>query len=236
MVVAAGVAKTGINAALPKAGGISGMVTDAGGTHHGLADVQVQVSSSSTGVWRYATTAADGSYTVTGLPAGTDYSVWFDGSGASGGSSDAFGYAYQGFDNQTSLGTPTLVAVAAGVVRTGVNAAMLKAGAISGLVTDAGGTHHGLADVWVNVFSPSTGGAGSATTAADGSYTVTGLYAGNDYQVCFYGSGASGGSSDATGYIDQCYLNQPTSDTATPVAVTLGVAKTGINALLVGNP
>jgi hypothetical protein len=60
------------------------------------------------------------------------------------------------------------------------------------------------------------------------------LVAGTDYTVCFYGYGATGGSSDASGYVDQCYNNQPTSDTATPVTVTLGVATTGINAALTG--
>ena len=105
-----------------------------------------------------------------------------------------------------------------------------RAGAISGTVTDAGGTHHGLANVWVNVSSPSTGAYGYAMTAADGSYTVTGLAAGTDYQVCFYASGATGGSSDARGYVDQCYNNQPTSGTPTPVTVTLGATKTGIKA------
>jgi hypothetical protein len=73
-------------------------------------------------------------------------------------------------------------------------------------------------------------------TADDGSYTATGIPAGTDYQVCFSGSnGATGGSSDATGYLDQCYLNQPDSNTATPVAATLGATRTGINAALAPN-
>ena len=53
-------------------------------------------------------------------------------------------------------------------------------GAVSGTVTDAGGTHHGLAYV---------GGFGvhrwlhQRKTAADGSYSIAGLATGTDYQV-----------------------------------------------------
>jgi hypothetical protein len=231
-----GTATTGINAALAGAGALSGTVTDAGGSQ-GLATVYVDVISSSTGSGGGAITAADGSYTVAGLPAGTDYQVCFSGSGATGGSSAATGYVDECYDNQPTSGTPTPVAVTTGATRTGTNAALAGAGALSGTVTDAGGTHHGLANVAVAVFSPSTDAGWGATTAADGSYTVTGLPAGTDYQVCFYTwSGATGGSSDATGYVEQCYDNQPTSDTPTPVSVTPGVRTTDIDASLVGNP
>jgi hypothetical protein len=229
-----GVPTTGIDAALAKASAIKGLVTDAGGTHHGLANVEVQVISSSTGAGGGATTAADGSYTVTGLPAGTDYQVCFyTWSGATGGSSDQTGYVEQCYANQPTSGTPTPVAVTTGAIKTGINAALAGAGAVSGTVTDAGGTLHGLANVDVQVFSPSTNAGGAAMTAADGTYTVTGLPAGTDYQVCFYTwSGATGGSSDATGYLEQCYDNQPTLNETTPVAVTTGAITPGINAAL----
>jgi hypothetical protein len=108
-------------------------------------------------------------------------------------------------------------------------------GAISGTVTDAG-AGQGLANPQVSAFTSWGGRSGSATTAADGSYTVPGLVAADDYQVCFYASGATGGSSDATGYGDQYYFNQPTSGTPTPVAVTAGVTTSNMNAALVGTP
>ena len=72
-------------------GNVSGTVTDAGGTHHGLMNVNVQVHSLSSITTYGALTAADGTYTVTGLPAGTDYQVCFDGYFATGGASDALG-------------------------------------------------------------------------------------------------------------------------------------------------
>jgi hypothetical protein len=78
---------------------------------------------------------------------------------------------------------------------------------------------------------------GSATTAADGSYSIAGLAPGT-YIVGFYpddgqtGSTATGGSSDVRGYIDQSYNNKPTGSLATTVVVTAGATKTGINAAL----
>jgi hypothetical protein len=87
-------------------------------------------------------------------------------------------------------------------------------------VTDAGGTHHGLAGVQVQVTSASTAASRYATTAANGTYAVLGLSAGTDYTVCFTADGATGGVTDALGYLGQCYDNQPSSGTPTPVTVT----------------
>jgi Carboxypeptidase regulatory-like domain len=134
---------------------------------------------------------------------------------------------------ELQYGTYTPVKVTLGAIRADANAAMLRAGMISGTVTDAAGAHHGLEYVWVTVSSPSMGAIWGAFTAADGSYTVTGLAAGTDYQVCFYGSGGQGGSADATGYGDQCWQNT-NWDTPTPVVVTLGATSAGINAALAG--
>jgi len=230
--VTLGATSPGIVALLAAYGAISGTVSEAGGTRHGLASVSVSVYSASIGATGYATTAADGTYTVSGLAAGTDYMVCFSGAGAKGGSSDATGYLDQCYDNQPTSGTPTPVAVTLGATRGGIDAVLVGGGAISGTVRDGGGTQHGLVSVQVSVYSASRGAYGSAATAADGTYTVTGLAAGTDYQVCFYASAASGGSSDATGYLDQCYDKQPTSGTPTPVAVTLGATRGGIDAAL----
>jgi len=228
--VTLGATTTGINSALAFAGAVSGTVTDAGGTHHGLAGIWVNVSSASTGDSGGTTTAADGSYTVTGLPAGTDYQVCFNAKYATGGASDTRGYLGQCYNNQPTSGTPTPVSVTLGATRAAANAALVGAGAISGTVTDAGGNHHGLEDVWVQVSSPSTQTSGVVATAADGSYTVTGLAAGTDYQVCFSATMVTGGSSDALGYVDQCYNNQPLSGTPTLVSVTLGATRAATNA------
>ena len=104
---------------------------------------------------------------------------------------------------------------------------------IAGTVTDAGGTHHGLEAVGVDVVSTSTGNGVSTSTLSDGTWSVIGLAAGT-YSVCFDGSDADGGSSDVFGYVDQCYKNQPTVNTSTPVTVIAGATRTGVNAALAG--
>jgi len=216
-------------------GAVSGLVTDASGAHDGLAGVNVQVHSPSLPLQSHATvTAADGGYTVPGLQLESDYQVCFSANFAFGGSSDATGYVDQCWQNQPTSGTPTPVAVTSVATRTGINAALAHGGAISGTVSDAGGTHLGLAHVNVQVSSPSTGTHALVSTAADGSYLVPGFPAGTAYVVCFQASGATGGSSDAAGYVDQRWNNQPAAGTATAVSVTAGHTTPGINAALAG--
>jgi Carboxypeptidase regulatory-like domain len=231
--VTSGITTPRINAALTAWGTISGTVTDAGGTHQGLANVSVMISSRSTGAMGGGTTAADGTYSSNTLPAATDYQVCFFVNGATGGPGDAAGYVNQCYNNQSVTAAPTPVTVTPGVSTT-ISAALVRGGAVSGAVTDAGGSPHGLAHVSVEVSSASTGDHAWAATAADGSYTVKGLDAATDYQVCFHGSVATGGSSDTAGYVDQCWQNQPTSGTPTPITLTSGATTTGINAALVG--
>ena len=198
---------------------------DAGGTHHGLAHVQVTVRYGA-GVDRYASTAADGTWSMTGLSAGTYWVCFKTFLAATGGSSDALGYADQCYNNTPPIwGSTTPVSVTVGATTTEINANLAALGAISGTVTDAGDAHHGLANVRVHMFSPTTAANGSAYTAADGSYTITHLAPGWDYKVCFDASGATGGSSDALGYIEQC---------TTSVEVSSGATTTGINVALVG--
>jgi hypothetical protein len=234
--VTSGATTTGINAALTAWGKISGTVTDAGDTDQGLANVDVMISSASTGAFGGATTAADGTYTAHNLPSARDYKVCYFVNGVTGGLGDAAGYINQCYANQPISGTPTPVTVTNGVTVTGVNAALVRGGALSGTVTEAGGSLNGLEHVLVQVSSKSTGAREQRLTDPDGSYTVTGLAAGTDYMVCFDGSRATGGSSDPTGYVDRCWQDQPTLGTPTPVSLSTGATTTGIGAALAGNP
>jgi hypothetical protein len=231
--VTLGATKGGISAALSGAGAMSGVVSDAGGSKHGLADVQVQVSSRHTED-RSAWTAADGTWSMRGLPEGTDYTVCFIASFAVGGTSDPTGYIDQCFENQPPTDPSTPVIVTPGATTTGISAALVGAGGISGFVTDAGEGHLGLGNVVVHVSSANTGVNLYAWTVGDGSWSLSGLPAGTDYTVCFIAPTATGGSSDATGYVSQCFDNQPTSGTPTPVTVASGATRSAINAALVG--
>ena len=64
-------------------------------------------------------------------------------------------------------------------------------------------------------------GFGSASTSADGRYTITGLAA-DTYKVGF--------SSTTGNYLPQWYKGQPTESTATPLTVSQGATDSGINA------
>ncbi len=227
-----GSTRTGVNAALAPAGGISGTVTDAGGTHHGLAGVFVSAQRMSTGEGGLTVSAANGGYLVGGLVPGSDYTVCFQGSSATGGSTDNLGYVDECFDNQPFLDGGTPVGVTSGAVHAGVNAALSAGGVITGTVTDAGGTHQPLAGVFVSFDSESKSLGGGTISAADGTYRITGLATGTDYHVCFDGTSATGGSSDVFGYAMECFDNRTPTQAPTNISVTAGNVRAGISAAL----
>ncbi|MHB1475853.1 MAG: carboxypeptidase regulatory-like domain-containing protein [Dermatophilaceae bacterium] len=232
VVVTVGATRTGIDAALAVAGAISGKVTKAGDSLHELANVTVQVTSSSPDFPRgnvRATTDAHGNYTMTGLPAATDYQVWFYASYGA----DGTGYVPQSYDHLSMAVYPTTpVGVTLGKTTTKIDAALTAYGAISGVVTDANGV--GLENVQVYAYSVFTGGAGGAFTDANGRFTAPGMLAADDYHVLFTTSDIKNGPSK-TGYVTQYYANPPSPGTLTPVAVTWGVIKPiGNTALAVG--
>jgi hypothetical protein len=242
--VTAGVISTGIDAALPTDEGISGTVTAAAGGS-ALANVTILVFDQYDNlVSSNVTTGSDGSYTVTGLvTSAPGYRVCFDASSATGGSSPA-GYADQCYDQVAWNGNgfpplgATLVAVNAGVITTGIDAALTSEGGISGTVTAAAGGG-ALTGVEVEVYDRNGNPVESlATTGSDGRYTLTGLAPSTTgYTVCFFTGLASGGSS-SFGYENQCYNQVPWSTGSslpsgtTAVPVQAGAISTGIDAAL----
>jgi hypothetical protein len=168
----------------------------------------VAPASASAGTLVADVTKPTAGYTDTGLTPATQYS-----------------YALFAHDATPTYATAATVTVST----TGVTVP-----SISGTVTDAGGVHHGLNNVRVDVIATYTAGYGvSSSTLVGGTWSVVGLAAGT-YVVCFFAEDATGGSSDAAGYVDQCYKNQPTVQTATLVTVTVGATTSGIDAALVG--
>lgn len=159
---------------LLEGGSISGVVT-AGGTPLGGATVFAGAVPPPPG-GMYGTgstvTASDGSYTIAGLAPGT-YQVTFS----------AVGYLSENYDNQPTSGMPSFqpVMVAEGVATPGINADLAAGATVSGVVRDPGGAV--LGGVSVQVIDQSVSGfpssVGSAVTAPDGSYTISGLPAVN---------------------------------------------------------
>ena len=189
-------------------GSISGRVTDAQG--NGLGGVSVNADAGSGYGW--ATTAEDGTYVVTDLPAG-DFRVCFD---------DWDGnYAFECYDNQPDSDSADLVTLSLGEQISDIDAQLDVGGSISGRVTDPDGSGLGGVDVFVS--SPEGFFIGGAITAGDGTYVVNGLPAG-EFRVCF---------DDWNGnFAFECYDNQPDSDSADPVTLSLGEQISDIDAQL----
>jgi hypothetical protein len=211
-------------APLSTAATISGVVTAVGGGD--LAGICVEAFLNGTGIAAAATTAADGTYRISGLAPGS-YGVLFV-PGCGGG--DFATQWYNGTASGTQSAAGALVAVSAATPATGINAAMSSGTSISGTVSASlGGA--GLAGICVNAFPVGgTTSAGTAgTSAADGTYTVEGLLPGS-YDVEF-SAGSCGGS-----YVTQWYNGTPSGASSTSgaldVAVTVASPATSINAVM----
>jgi hypothetical protein len=210
VVLSAGAVKENINAELAAAGSVTGTVTAAGG---GIGGVRVNVTSTQSAAVGSATTAADGAYTVTGLPAGS-YTVQFE-------SPDA-NYVNQYYEAASSTEDATTVTVSAGAASENINAELAGGASITGKVT-AAQIGEPLSGIQVSVSSGEGDAAGTATTGEDGSYAISGLPAGQ-YTVHFEPSGAN--------YVEQYFANATTPEAAQPVALTAGATNEGIDAAL----
>ena len=219
-----GTPREGVNAVLAPAGHISGTVTDTHGSN--LANISVNVFASADDYQNgnptaWTQTAADGTYDLGGLPAGSGYIVRFD-------DDNTGNHVEQFYDHQPSSDSAKPVSVTAGETTEGIDATLALAGHITGTVTDANGAP--LPGIWVNVYASlddynNDNGLTGTQTDQHGFYDLNSVPVGDGYIVGF-------SDPDNGAYLPQCYLGQATADQATPVAVTFGVPLTGIDAVL----
>jgi len=169
--VTAGAITSNIDLTLEFGGHISGTVTDSGGT----ALAGVQVSAVGTAGSGSDSTAADGTYLITGVGSGT-YDVVAQ---------------ETGYITGQELG----VVVVGGAATTDIDFALVRTGSISGTVTETG---TGSAVVGATVFATDNvgDGLGSATTGAGGAYQIFGLAPSTDYTVTV-DAGAQGYATDS---------------------------------------
>jgi len=171
--VVAGQETQDVDFALPDSGSIAGIVTEA----DGVTPVEgATVTAAAQGVDSgYTLTDADGEYQIDGLLPAATYTV----------AAQANGYLVP--PEQTDI------EVVAGAITSDIDFTLTKLGSISGTVTD--GTNP-VAGVTVNASEPG-GGFGTATTAADGTYTIDNLLPSADYSVSAtktgYATGAESG-------------------------------------------
>jgi hypothetical protein len=171
-------AVAGVNAALVPGGSISGTVNDGS---KGIAGIKASAYTTY-GVPVFgatATTKADGTYIITGLPAG-DYRAQFD-----GGSAYAVGY-----NGNTSVldGTNPITVSAGSSASAGV--ATLSSASIAsifGQATDAA-TSAAIPNVTVSAYTDSGNFVKSVQSDAGGNYRIDGLTDGTNYKVFFDGA------------------------------------------------
>jgi hypothetical protein len=230
--VTAGEITQPIDAAMVESGSISGTVTDAttGDDLSGIC-VNAVTPPGQPGVNgnMSTTTAADGTYTITGVPAGS-YIVEFSDSAWCGNGGN---YANQWWKNSPSESGATEVYLTAGWAQLGIDAAMVEGGSISGTVTDAT-TGDDLSGICVNAVAAGSGSLGwSSSTAADGTYTISGLDPSLTYDIQFSVNAICGNGGD---YAGQWYNGTPTGaiyqNGATPVSVTAGGITESIDAAM----
>ncbi len=207
--MALGADTPGINAALTQGGSISGTVTDQV-TAQPIPDAWVDVFDPSGDYVLGSYTDSSGHYTVGGLVGG-DYKVQFGGSA----------YLTEWWNDRTDFDSADPVVVALGADTSGVDAALVRGGSISGSVT-AAVSGEPVESVYVTVWSLDYDFFGSDWTDSSGHYTVGGLTAG-DYKVRFR---------PAAPYFGEWWDDQSSFSTANPVTVALGADTSGINAIL----
>ncbi|HEX4442112.1 MAG TPA: carboxypeptidase regulatory-like domain-containing protein [Galbitalea sp.] len=193
---------------------VAGTVTDASESLP-LADVSVQITSDDYTYFDSTTTADDGTYSLSTIPAG-NYTLQFIPAGGSN-------YVQQCWQNDSCLDqNQTYFAVVDGAQLTGYDAALQPGGTMTGTVVTANSPTTGIANVSVNLQADDGNNAGG-TTDANGNFTITGIPA-DDYQVDF--------QPGVGNFIGQWWDNQPTETTAQYVTVGSNATVNNINAAL----
>lgn len=211
---------TVIDASLATAGRIEGTVTREGSTTPLPNIVVTAYRVIAPGLFQYAfatTTGQFGTYSVGGLAAGT-YWVTFD---------DPSGYHLpETYSNGTGLDTGTDIAVAAALPTTGIDAALIAGGRISGTVTNAV-TQSALQGIGIYLYrydGVAWQYQSYAETDSAGDYTSPPVPTGQ-YRVEFYDNSQSA-------YRGEYYNNTFNSEDATPVTVQALQTTEPINAAL----
>lgn len=211
---------TNINIALARGATIAGRVT-AADTGMPLQDINVVVYDSSGETIAGATTGPDGSYVTNESFSPGTYRVGFN---VYGNASD---YAATFYNRKASLAAADSVTVSGTTNVTGIDAALVKGGLISGSVTDAS-SGAGLPGVTIEVYDSSGNQVASGYTGPTGVYVTETRLASGSYRVRF----APPDYNELGGYIATFYTGQNTLASASTVEVSAPATRSGIDAVL----
>jgi protocatechuate 3,4-dioxygenase beta subunit len=205
----------GYDAVLKAGATISGTVDGVDALGDGLANVDVSAQSKDGSGYGDVQTDANGNYSIVGLPAG-QYQVRF--------TPNDNVHTLQWWNNEPSFADSDAFNLPAAGSVTGIDAHLLVGATISGTVDAAGSPDAPLAGAIVIATGRNSETYASATTDADGNYTLSALPP-DSYTVLFQ-------SPDGGTYAPQYWQNANSSAQATPVVVT-DQAVAGINGDLV---
>jgi hypothetical protein len=193
---------------------LSGTITDSA-TSAGIASAHIEAYRADTGAYVGGTYSylPNGAYQITGLPAGI-YKLHFK----------ANNYLDQWYRGMSDRSAATTVVVSAPAAINDINVAMVKAGTITGTVSDKD-SRATISNVSVTAFNAVSGSlSGSAYTDSTGRYSIAGLRAGS-YKLSFnaqYGSN----------YLSQWYSDKSDIASATEAVVANGSTTSGIDVAL----
>lgn len=211
--VNSGSTSKGVNAKMAHGGRVAGKVTAAaGGAPIKGVEVCAWNAAPESESFGCGETDSSGEYLVTGLAPGS-YRVGFR-------STPGVDYITQFYSGKATYLTGDEVTVVKEATTEPVNAAMVRGGEISGLVT-VGGTGTPVSEALVCALSSSEAVFVCEETAPNGEYTIMALPAG-DYDVGFL----------AAGFEEEFWDGVFSLEEATPVGVTLGSATPGISAAM----
>ncbi|HYP55739.1 MAG TPA: carboxypeptidase-like regulatory domain-containing protein [Solirubrobacterales bacterium] len=207
--------------AVAAAASIEGTVTDAGTAE------PVQGANVCAYAWGApgvcTTTGENGSYSITGLESDS-YKVEFESIEA------GLNYITQYYNGKATFEKAEWVTVLGESATTGVNAALVKGGRITGIVTDES-TSEPIEGITVCAFVIGTAILSCDKTDAAGEYAVIGLPTGTAYKVEFAAAPESGLS-----YQTEFYNNKFSFMKGNPVSVVAGSTTSGIDAALTPIP
>ncbi len=228
-------ATTGANIQLAPGGTLSGTITAPGGG--GVSGVDVDVDDAGGRPVYTGVTDTSGAYTLTGVAPGVYY-VYFDASETDAASNSNFASQWYGATSGASDSLEQSSAVAVNVTSGAavtVNQQLALGGSVTGIVTDAT-SGVGLSGV-IQIYNASGTYLTAVFSSATGTFTISGLPAGNYY--LFYGgddwfsdtNSTVAEVNDAYGWYGGSSLAE-SLNSATPVTVAGGGSSTTANASL----